>query len=211
MPFPSDNNKFRLSVTLIKREDRKELRELTDKVEQLSEMKGLSDRLEMIISELVNNAVKGNLKRIYFESKGYSFDDQESYRLGLESFKKNYGHLNFSHYEKAMRLLNFKINIEINLSDNYLLLLIENNNMMSTFEEKRIRMRLKEIMEKKMRKENLLDIYLHYGDEIEENTLGLAMIVDFLSGMGYDLSLFRVYNEGNSTKARLEIPLHFSH
>ena len=51
------------------------------------------------------------------------------------------------------------------------------------------------------------DLYTHYGDEIEENALGLAMAVNLFRDMGYNPSLFRVYNEEGYTKARIKIPL----
>lgn len=197
--------KIKFSLYLVSREDRERLRELVEKIEKLSEKKGIADKLEIIISELINNAVKANLKRLYFQSKGFCMDSQENYDLGLKSFRLNYGHLNFMHYEKAMKLLGLEISVEVDMSDKSTIIFVKNKNTMSDLEEKCLRERLKKIMQELP--DQAHDLYMHYGDEMEGNSLGLAMAIDLFQSMGYNPSLLRVYNKGDYTIARIKMPL----
>ena len=199
----SKNKEF--SLCLINTKDREELRKMIDDVSIDIEQDGFADRLEIIIAELINNAVKANIKRIYFNSKGFSFENKESYQKGLAEFKLNYGHLNFMNYEKALKALQLEVNIKFSQSDKHLLIFVKNNNTMSALEESQIRNDLNKIMNKMP--EEMHDIYVHYGDEIEEDSLGLAMAINLFRQMGYDPNMFRVYNEGGFTKARILIPL----
>ena len=197
--------KIKFSFFLVSRDDRVKLREAAERIEKITQKEGMADRLEIIISELINNAVKANLKRLYLKSKGFNLEKAEEYKKGVEEFRLNYGHLNFTHYEKAMKLLGLEISVEIDMSDRQVLVFVQNKNTMSSLEEERLRERLNNIMQQVP--EGMHDMYLHYGDEIEENTLGLAMAIDLFRDMGYNPSLFRVYNEGEYTKARIKMPL----
>ena len=109
--------KIKFSLFLVTRDDRSKLRETVERIEKIVKKEGLADKLEIIISELINNAVKANLKRIYFQSKGFDLNSPENYEIGLKSFRLNYGHLNFMHYEKAMKLLGLEISVEIDMSE----------------------------------------------------------------------------------------------
>ena len=201
----SGQETIRFSLFLVTREDRSKLREAMERIEKISKKEGIADRLEIIVSELINNAIKANLKRLYFQSKGFSLENSEDYDMGLKSFRMNYAHLNFTQYEKAMKLLDLEVSVEIDMSDKNIVIFVQNKNMMSALEEERLREKLKKIMQQLP--EGVHDLYVHYGDEIEENTLGLAMAFSLFRDMGYNPSLFRVYNEGNYTKARIKIPL----
>ena len=202
-----ENNKYNYSLHLVHKTDREELLILIKGLEEKTNKKGLADSLIIILGELINNAVKLNIRRLYFASKGYNFDNEESYKMGIENFKLNFGHLNFTHYEKALKMLNLKVDINVDLGESSLVIIVQNNNNMPEEEEKMMRRRLNEIMEKSETFKELKDLYIHYGDHLEEGTLGLAISIGLLSSLGYDPSLLRIYNEGEFTKARIEIPL----
>ncbi len=199
-----DSIKFSFSFT--KRKDRNQLREIVDKVELITGVENIADSLEIIIAEMINGAVNTNLRRLYFEAKGFSYEDPDSYTAGLKSFSSNYGYLNLIHYNRTLELLELRVDIEIELDEGYMAIYVQNKMHMSKVEEESIRKKLKLIMENLA--DDMLDLYVHYGYEIGENALGLSMIIDLINKLGYDPANFRMYNKDGITMARLEIPLH---
>ncbi len=197
----SANYLIRLSI----REERGKLHSKLQEVEEHVGKEGMAEKLSIIIGELANNAVKANLKRLFFHAKGYKFDDAQSYEIGLKAFHDNFAHMNLVHYEKAMQLLDLKVQINIELDENRLLILIENNNSMSAEEELRLRKKMAKVMQRDL--EEMLELYVYYGDDMEGLGLGLTMTVDLIRQLGFDPQHFRVYNEGSKTVTRLEFPL----
>jgi len=51
------------------------------------EKEGMGDTIYNVVQELINNAVKANLKRSFFNANDYSFEDEHSYAAGLAAFK----------------------------------------------------------------------------------------------------------------------------
>ncbi len=192
-------------IRLSFQEERDRLRETLVEIEDISKVEGIADTLELVIGELANNAIKSNIKRIFFEAKGYSFETEEDYEAGLKAFNTNFSHLNFTHYQKAMSLLDMKVEINVNLNEKYLVIELCNKNTMSEIEEKYLRNKLKLVMKKMP--SDMLDLYVHYGDEIASDGLGLTIIIDLIRNLGFDPKSFTVYNEEKHTKARLEFPL----
>ncbi len=193
------------SLLLSFREERKRLRATLDEIEIVTKGEVPADSIEMIIGELANNAIKANLKRLFFHAKGFRFDSIEEYELGTKSFVENFSHLNFSYYEKAMKLLDVKIEIDVDMNMKRLLVILQSNNAMSESEEDSIRKKLNTVMHHLP--EEIHNLYVYYGDDMQGSGLGLTIVVDLIRDMGFDPEHFRVYNEGKYTKARLEFPL----
>ncbi len=196
---------FHFSFLLKKRSERHKIRELADYVAQIADLADIRDGLEIVIAELVNNAVKAELKRIFFAKKGFSFDDPQSYQKGLEAFHCNYAYLNFMYYEDAMSGLHLRIDVDIDMEESRILLYVRNDKNMPYPEERSLRRKLKRAMD--LLPNDLVDLYVYYGDETGENGLGLTLVVDTIRRMGFDPEHLRVYNEGKCTVARLELPL----
>ena len=200
----SKEKSFQISYAISKKTDRVQISDFTNKIEDSTGIANIGNKLEIIISELISNSIKMNLRRLYFQSKGFSFENLENYKLGLENFKLNYNHLNFIHYEKALKLLGIKLEISVNHTSKSISIYVKTNNNMSKVEEELIRKKLSEIM---TNEKDMVDLYIYYGDQIDEESLGLAMTVDILRKMNFNPSLFRIYNEDKYTIARIELPL----
>ena len=87
------------------------------------------DTIISIAKELVNNAIKANLKRIYFESKGLDINNPSHYREGMDSFKDdvfesqdNKTHISLDGSKYVVRITfdasggNIKINVKNNIT-----------------------------------------------------------------------------------------------
>ena len=172
-------------------------------VEETLKIEGLSVTLFNVVMELISNAVKANLKRVYFKKFGFKLDDPASYDEGLAAFTRDYKYTNSEEYRLALKDLALEVTVDIELDSDRLLILVENSSLLLEEEEKRIRTKLA----KAMGARDIMDFYVHFGDETEGKGLGLAMVIILIKDLGFNPDNFRVYHKENSTVARLEFPL----
>lgn len=166
-------------------------------------LEGLAHTMHFVLMELVGNAVKANLKRLYFHRNGYDINRPESYREGLAAFMAAYQTVDDNDYQAALKELDFQVQVSADLNRDRLLIRVENNATLIAEEERRIRRQLAG----SMNAQNIVDFSVTYGDETEGRGLGLAMIVLLIRDMGFDPNNFRVYQDGTRTIARVEFPL----
>lgn len=176
-----------------------ELQGLEDKLQ----IEGIGNTLFSVVMELVGNAVKANVKRAYFNQKGYNLENKDDYEKGLENFGSDYPNIDKEQYRQALEELDLKVDLDIDLDHNRLLIFVQNNTLLLKDEEKRIRAKLAGAMDVK----DVMEFYMHYGDDTEGRGLGLAMTVLLIKDMGFNPDYFRVYHEGDRTIARIEFPL----
>lgn len=157
-----------------------------------------------VVLELASNAVKANIKRVYFKKHGYSMQDSRSYEEGLKAFSLAYPTIDENEYAVALDQMHFIVRVEVNVDEDRLLIYVENNADLLEEEERRIRRLLGASMHGV---KDIVEFSEHYGDESEGKGLGLAMIVFLMKDMGFNPSHFRVYRENEKTVARLEFPL----
>lgn len=196
---------FHMSLTLSARRDRHKLRTIVEQIEALTQVPDIADNIEIVIAELINNSVKTCLRHMYFEAKGFFLDNEESFKVGLKSFKANFSYLNLFYYEKAMELLKLLLDVEVDKAKGYVIITVQSKHKLAELEEKLIRSHLKRAMD--ALDDEMLNLYVQYGDEDEQHGLGLTMAVDIVRKMGFDPSHFRIFNEGDYAKARLELAL----
>jgi len=190
-------------MRFINDEGRKELQKFFDDLESTLKLEALVVTLFTVILELVGNAVKANLKRVFFRENNFRFDEPESYRAGVDAFKADYENIRKDKYTQALEDLNLTVTVEVDLNNDRLLTYVENNTVMVFEEEKRVRKKLADAM----KSPELLDFYMNYGDEMEGGGIGLAMIIFLIKQMGFDPGHFRVFHRSEKTIARLEFPL----
>ncbi len=165
---------------------------------------GIGTVLTTAVLELVENAVRANLKRAYFRRHGYDLDDRESYARGIEAFRQSYADIKDESYVTALRELELSVAVEVDRNRERLMIFVRNNALLAGTEEARIRRQLGRAMES----DKFVDFYSDYGDETEGSGLGLAMIVFLIRTLGFNPENFRVFRLGPATIARLEFPMH---
>lgn len=182
---------------------RDHIQSISEELETRVKLQGLSQTLHFILLELVGNAVKANLKRVYFKKHGYSLADPESYAKGIAEFMQAYPTINEEEYRDSLEDLDITVEITYDLNEDRLLIFVENNVILLEEEERRIRRQLAGSSDIK----NIVEFSMAYGDETEGRGLGLAMIVLLMKDLGFDPGHFRVYNRDGRAVARVELPL----
>ncbi|MBE7437891.1 MAG: hypothetical protein HS115_05480 [Spirochaetales bacterium] len=199
--------KQKISVRILDESARGELQTAFDRLEAELGIEWLAATLTTAILELIENAVKANLKRVFFQVHGYRLDEPASYSEGIRHFKREFPSVSKEDYRKSLEDLNLMVSVEVDLDQDRLLVFVENNTLLLTAEEERIRRQLA----RAMTAPDLLEFSVQYGDETEGSGLGLAMIVFLIRTLGFKPELFRIYNQVDRTMARLEFPLNASY
>ncbi len=178
---------------------------------------GIGEIIFQVLYELINNAIKANLKRIFFIKKGYSFEKKEEYQKGLEEFRKEYQSILKKNIElngedskikqewlKAIEDLNLKVRLVVDLNYQRIIIYVINNTKILPDEEKRLR----ESLSIAMKSKDLMDFIINYGFlDKEGEGLGLPLVVLLLKEGGFKPEYFRIYKDNQNTIARLEFPL----
>ncbi|MBI3394566.1 MAG: hypothetical protein HY042_01905 [Spirochaetia bacterium] len=201
--MPLDSSARRIPIRLVDAEAKSRLRHLFQELENRLARPGLCDVLTTAVLELVENAVKANLKRVFFQKNGYRLDDPASYSEGLTAFIKSYGRIQSDEYTRALDELNLLVTVDVDHTKERLLVFVQNDSPLLPMEEQRVRHQLASAM----LTDTLADFYLNYGDLSEGSGLGLAMIVILIRTLGFNPAHFRVFRNNNRTIARLEFPL----
>ncbi|HMU84960.1 MAG TPA: hypothetical protein PKX74_16875 [Leptospiraceae bacterium] len=192
-----------VQVRYVDADARNRLRAVFENLEADLKIDGIGVVLTTAVLELVENAVKANLKRAFFSKNTYNFEDPTSYTAGIESFVKSYPDIRQGHYDSALKDLELVVSVQVDYNDHRLLVYVENNAVLVSQEEIRIRKQLAAAM----LSDKIAEFYVQYGDETEGSGLGLAMIVVLIRNLGFDAHNFRVFQKDNRTIARLEFPL----
>ncbi len=198
-----DIDKRHMSFRILDDPTRDRLQEELQSLEDKLNIEGIGNTLFSVVMELVGNAVKANVKRAYFARKGFEIQNQNDYEKGLSKFGEDYPNIDKEQYRKALEELDLKVDLDIDLDHRRLLIFVQNNTLLLKDEERRIRAKLAGAMDVK----DVMEFYLHYGDDTEGRGLGLAMTVLLIKDLGFNPDYFRVYHEGDRTIARIEFPL----
>ncbi len=144
----------------------------------------LLETLITIIREIVFNAFKANLKRLYFEKSGVDLNDKEKYDFLMQNFKDDYLYKLDEIEEEVTAQDNYHIQIIFKKTDNSLKVTVFNNVAIIQEEYTRITTRL----EQSKKYQNLAEAYNDIYDATEGAGLGLALMVFLLknSGIGVD-------------------------
>lgn len=195
--------KTKFLVHILDDEARDGLKSYFDSLEKELGREGMGTALFNVVQELVTNAVKANVKRVFFEKNKYNLENPTEYQRGLEDFRTFFRSLDAASYQQTLREMDLSVRVDVDLDHQRLLIFVRNNTIMIQEEEARIRKNLAAAMGVK----DLVEFSVHYGDESEGNGLGLAMVVLLIKDMGFDPGNFRVYHNEGHTTARLEFPL----
>jgi putative nucleotidyltransferase with HDIG domain len=144
----------------------------------------LLETLITIIREIIFNAFKANLKRIYFDKSGIDINDSAQYDQAMKNFKEDYLY-NLEGIESEVATnQNYYIQITFELKNGLLNISVFNNVRLVKEEFERI---ISRIHQSKI-SNNLADAYNDVYDPTEGAGLGLVLMVFLLknSGIGAD-------------------------
>ncbi|HPX92246.1 MAG TPA: HDOD domain-containing protein [Spirochaetota bacterium] len=163
------------------------------------------ETIASIIRELVNNAIKANLKRIYFEQNGLNINDVIDYRVGMENFKEEVFQNKPEHYAKSLAESKYVVRVNFSARDNNLIISVLNNASILESEVVKIKARAS----KAFRYADISEAFQDVLDDSEGAGLGLIMAMMLLRSSGFPRESFTISRKENITVMSISIPLFF--
>jgi putative nucleotidyltransferase with HDIG domain len=157
---------------------------------------------KFVITQLMNNANKSNLKRIYFKQK--NMDINQKYLIGIKDFME-YSAANQDKMLEDLRQEDFKIKIGFQSFNNTLVLSISNNFKIHG-EEIRL---INEAIYNSKRLGNLKDAYKRPVKSMEGDGLGIIMTFLFFRKIGLPRENFKMNVKENETVIKITVPFSF--
>jgi HD-like signal output (HDOD) protein len=162
----------------------------------------LKDMLVTVTRELITNAAKANIKRLYFKMMNMDINIKEDYRKGMETFKKDVFTGENDIFNK-LNEVNLLVRVIFESSPENLMIRIVNNTPILEEELKKIESRIKKAFSYTDISEAFEDVM----DDSEGVGLGLIMTLMLFKSAGFPLETYRIKCENNLTTASLNIPL----
>lgn len=157
------------------------------------------NKLNYCLSEILVNAIKANMKRVYFNEHNLDIKDAGDYEEGMKNFriemleKKDY-------YLEKLRKSELYILYSLKLEDNKLIIEVRNNSVMTEAESIRVKNTI--LKANSYKPEDLMTDSI---DETEGAGLGIKSIVLTLRSFGLPGDHYVLYTDKNETVARLII------
>jgi len=162
----------------------------------------LLETLITIIREIVFNAFKANLKRMYFDKSGIDINDSTKYELIMQTFKDDYLY-NLDEIETEITTnQNYYIQISFEQKDEILYISVFNNVQILQEESDRIMSRIKQ----SKISQNLADAYNDVYDPTEGAGLGLVLMVFLLKNSGIGADNLSVQHDSKGITVTVKIP-----
>ncbi len=162
----------------------------------------LLETLITVIREIVFNAFKANLKRIYFDKSGADINDSEKYELIMQNFKEDYLY-NLDAIEAEITTnQNYYIKITFEKKEGILDIAVFNNVQIVKEEYDRIMSRI----EQSKISNNLADAYNDVYDPTEGAGLGLVLMVFLLKNSGIGADNLSIKHDSNGITVSIRIP-----
>lgn len=163
----------------------------------------IENNLVYCLGELLSNADKANLKRLYFKEKGLDINNADDYKLGMKTFLEE-TFSNFSYYAKLKDKENLYVRLYLLKEVDKIIIETRNNSILTEFEYERI---LKRIDNAK-KFNNLAEAVMNV-DSSEGAGLGIVSIILILKKIGLDKSAFNVYCNNRETITGITLPLFY--
>ncbi len=152
--------------------------------------------------EIINNAIKANIKRLYFDKNKIDINNEKSYSDGMARFKTNYIN-NYSSFQDTLEQSAFYVKTTFKLNEDSFTINVENNTPIVD-EEKEI-IRLKMI---NAREFNSIEDAIEMVSENKEGAgLGIIISVLMLKKLGLSEKNYVIKPMADKTQAELTIPL----
>lgn len=154
----------------------------------------LKEMLTTVIKELVNNAVKANLKRAYFNDQNLDINNADDYTQGMRTFKSEAFEKEKMSFEELVR---YKLVVRVSfvLKNNRLAVHVINNSPILPQELEKIQTKI----EKAYAYSDISEAFDDVLDDSEGAGLGLIMAVMLFKNAGFAKDSFRVTKKENLT------------
>ncbi len=155
-----------------------------------------------VVKELLNNAVKANVKRLYFRNKNLDINTTEDYRKGMETFKDEVYKQNSSELLDKLEKSNLVVRISFKTSKEHIHINVINNIPILEQELSKVKARIAKAYKYK----DITDSFDDVIDDSEGAGLGLIMAMMLFKNAGLPSDSFQIYRKDELTIATLSIP-----
>ncbi|HOP28115.1 MAG TPA: HDOD domain-containing protein [Spirochaetota bacterium] len=160
------------------------------------------DTIISIVREMINNAIKANLKRVYFEKKELDINNIKSYREGMEQFKDEVFQTTENEYLNSLNSSKYVVRVNFSVRNETLILSIMNNAPILESELNKIKARVS----KAFKYQDISEAFNDVLDDSEGAGLGLIMAMMLLKSSGFPKESFTISRNDNLTSVNLSIP-----
>jgi HD-like signal output (HDOD) protein len=155
-----------------------------------------------IVKELVNNAIKANLKRIYFLIKNLDIGKTEDYRAGMDLFKEEVYDAGNGEYFENLKNSGLVVRVSFKTTDDVLFINVINNAPILSSELAKINARIK----KAYKYNDIAEAFEEVLDDSEGAGLGLIIAMMIFKNIGMPADAFTIYRKNKLTIAAIAIP-----
>lgn len=195
------NDTVEISMNFLSREDEEKINQLLIAFLDAFDQSHLMSYLSYCTLELLTNANKANVKRVYFHEKKLNIFDENDYQDGMLTFNTEFT-VNKPHYYDL--LIQEKIDMKLSLSivNNEIIIDVTNKAEMTDTEITRINEKLDKAKIYNSMEEALSDI-----DRTEGCGLGIIIIVLMLKQLGLSRENLHFKTQDGFTTVALNIPV----
>ena len=197
-------NKVRIKIEKINNEFFQNLNWFINAILNIDDLLYLLDSVESILHELINNAYKAEIKKIFFKVNNLDPLSKEQYKLALKKFSHFYQGPN-EQYKELIQDNTVTIYLLVEKKPQSIKLSVINNRKLYPWEKERINKRRTEVDNYN----DFLEAYEKFHDEEEGAGLGLVLIDFIMRNSGFPKNSFQIESNENETKASLIIPKQF--
>ena len=158
--------------------------------------------LAYCVKELIGNAQKANIKRMYFHEKGLTITDEKDYKLGMKQFRQSLV-ANASRYIQKLKEQKLDIVVTFQVSGTTLFIKVRNNAEMLPHEQARIYERI-------VRSRAFSSFYEALNNAIDTTEgagLGVLILLQTLKRFGLEENAFSIESANGRTVAHLTVPM----
>ena len=159
-----------------------------------------SEPFKYIVNEMINNAGKANLKRLYFKEKGLNITDPVDYLEGMKGFSSEQ-HEFIEAFKDKLEKNGFYTRFSVQVKNGLLLITTVNNSLPTHEELDRIRARV----ELSARLRDVAEAYMSIYDSSEGAGFGIISTVLMLRGLGAHEGSYRFDTDMASGESIAEV------
>lgn len=164
------------------------------------EQSHLFNCLSYCLLELLDNANKANIKRLFFQEKNLNINNEKDYEKGMKLFKESISGDKQQYFDNLKNSY-LKISLQLSLND-IIMLKVKNNTQITTSEYNRINDKINKSLNYESISDAINDI-----DQTEGSGLGIISIILMLKKLGLQGKNIQFSNDENCTIATIEIPV----
>jgi HD-like signal output (HDOD) protein len=162
----------------------------------------IKETVMTVLRELINNAVKANIKRLYFFLNKLNINNAAEYTRGMDNFKKDTYQSDDKKYFNSLLNSDFYVQVVFTASVDFLNISILNSALILESELEKINSRIA----KAYKYDDISEAFEDILDDTEGAGLGLVMIAMLLKNSGLSTEALRIEKIEGMTRAVISIP-----